>query len=217
MSRSTTILEPEHSPAACPPESNALTSHGFDPTGCTFAAHEKSYREDFPGDMHSEPEIPNLHGTKIGVVSIPEQQVAVESGDITVREGEPKGTAAGSTRSQQAPERCIAPVTEIVWERAEMWAWAAKHMRPEPIPLTDMGLQEDEQVDDQDNGQQENLAANTPWESAGTHWLHAPPAQLLVLDGFVRTLARALRIALYGLGVVLRYVKVQPGRVNYGS
>ncbi|KAB5580803.1 hypothetical protein GE09DRAFT_1255717 [Coniochaeta sp. 2T2.1] len=80
----------------------------------------------------------------------------------------------------------------IIYERAEMWAFAAQHMRPEPITLEDMELEDDAWAYDKDNKGISGAVSATP-EAPG-------------MDATVQALARGVWMTVYGVGKSVQFV-----------
>jgi len=99
--------------------------------------------------------------------------------------------------------------SEMICERAEMWAWAAMHMRPEPITLTDMRL-DDESLSER----QAVPTCDTGRESRYTYWSQVASPRLPPLNKIVQSLSRMMWVTVYGVGKTIEYVRLQGGRAS---
>ncbi|KAB5536638.1 hypothetical protein GE09DRAFT_1249299 [Coniochaeta sp. 2T2.1] len=161
---------------------------GFEASWAKSAADKKGV-EGGNSDKKKRPEMSLLPKKKVEEDdNIPPQQITT-----------PNNNSSNSLLPKAKPER-IAPTSLelkqkdiIIYERAGMWASAAQHMRPEPITLADMELEDDAWAYDRDDKRISGAQSSTTQE--------APR-----MDLNVQALARGVWMTVYGVGKSVQFV-----------
>lgn len=123
--------------------------------------------------------------------------------DVPVCQGEEEIRGAASSQAEQTLSQ--SPDTSVIdmfWERSEQWAFAAQHIRPEPIALLDMALEKDAVVDYQLLG----LASDVGSKPGYTYLGHIPRVQVPLLNRSLLSLTWAMWKVLHSVGKIWQTV-----------
>lgn len=125
------------------------------------------------------------------------------SNDVPVCQGEEERRGAANTQAEQTLlQSPVMSVIDTFWERSEQWAFAAQHIRPEPITLSDMALEEDAMVDYQQSG----LASDVSSKPGYTYLGHISRAQVTLPNRSLLSLAWAMWTVLHSVGKIWQIV-----------
>jgi hypothetical protein len=97
-------------------------------------------------------------------------------------------------------------VNDAKWDRAELWALGAKDMRPEPITLTDMGVEEDDQASVVGIKDSASKAATVAPTARTYQARRLPVPRLPTLEEIGKLVIWVIGFALYGIQMLTKFV-----------